>query len=281
MATKEALLVATLALSSLVSSNPVKLLGTERMLPSELANITSTVDRQLLATFGCTDESCSLADIAGSSGIDPTIDRHLRAALECLGQSCLIADTAGSTGRTPMMKAEGATDADIKCIIAHNPPVGELMKMYFNKPPEVPKQNTGVMSSLMGGLNNITPSGKTEKGTYTGTCAQNILIFAKGTLEPGAVGMLVGPSFTSGLPAGWSFTGVAYDADIPGDYCLGLPGGNVAKDTINQAAQKCPNANLFLSGYSQGAMVIRNGLARADESAKKRVKVCHKWMVRI
>jgi cutinase len=112
------------------------------------------------------------------------------------------------------------------------------------------------------------------EGTFTGSCTKNILIFAKGTFEPGAYGMLVGPMFTSGLPTGSSTAAVSYDPDIPGDFCLGLPGGMVAKDMINQAAVKCPNANIFLSGYSQGAMVVRNGLAYADDSAKSHVKVC-------
>ncbi|KAF2434633.1 alpha/beta-hydrolase [Tothia fuscella] len=127
------------------------------------------------------------------------------------------------------------------------------------------------------GLNNLlrpltTLVGSTETGNFTADCAPNILIFAKGTFEPGIYGILVGPSFTSGLPAGWTTAGVAYDVDIPGDFCLGLPGGMVAKDIINQAAKKCPASNLFVSGYSQGAMAIRNGLARADESARARVK---------
>jgi len=112
------------------------------------------------------------------------------------------------------------------------------------------------------------------KGTFEGTCAKNILIFAKGTFEPGAYGVFVGPSFTSGLPASWSTAGVSYDPSVPGDFCLGLPGGMVAKDMINQAAQKCPTSDIYLSGYSQGAMVVRNGLAYAEPGAKSHVKVC-------
>ena len=113
-----------------------------------------------------------------------------------------------------------------------------------------------------------------DKGTFDGKCTKNILIFAKGTFEPGTYGVFVGPSFTSGLPAGWSTAGVSYDANVPGDFCLGLPGGMVAKDMINQAAQKCPDSDLYLSGYSQGAMVVRNGLAYANPEAKTHVKVC-------
>jgi Cutinase len=237
-----------LALASTALSSPLTLLGTEHMSANEIVNLTWTVDRQVLAAW------------------------------ECVGQSCLIADTSGSTGRNPTMRAEGAKDGDIKCIVAHNPPVGELMTKYFNKPPEVPKQKTGVSSALMGGVNSlwrpmVASKGNKEAGTFKGKCTANILIFAKGTLEPGEFGIIVGPPFTSKLPAGWSRHGIQYDADIPGDYCLGLPGGMVARDVINQAAAKCPNSKLFVSGYSQGAMVIRNGLARASDAAKARVKV--------
>jgi hypothetical protein len=38
------------------------------------------------------------------------------------------------------MKAEGANAADIKCIVDHNPPLGELLRKYSNAPPDVPKQ---------------------------------------------------------------------------------------------------------------------------------------------
>jgi hypothetical protein len=177
------------------------------------------------------------------------------------------------------MKAEGAGDADIACIASYNPDVAKLLRDYQNKPPDVPKQDTGGMSSLMSGLNSLwrpvtaALGGPTEKGAFTGTCAPKILIWAKGTLEPGTYGVFVGPSFTSGLPKDWTTHGVPYDPSIPGDYCLGIPGGMVAKDVINQAHQKCPNSDLFLSGYSQGAMVVRNGLARADPAARAKVKV--------
>jgi hypothetical protein len=239
---------AALALASTTLATPLQTLNTAHKSANEVANLTWTVDRHVLSTW------------------------------ECVGQSCLIADTAGSTGRNPTMRAEGAKDADIKCIIAHNPPVGDLLTKYFGHPPEVPKQKTGASSALMGGLNSMmrpgtAKKGSKETGTFKAACAPNILIFAKGTLEPGEFGILVGPPFTSKLPKGWSKAGVQYDADIPGDYCLGLPGGLVARDVINQAAAKCPNSKLFVSGYSQGAMVIRNGLARASAAAKAQVKV--------
>lgn len=47
----------------------------------------------------------------------------------------------------------------------------------------------------------------------------------------------------------------------------------VAKDILNEAAAKCPTSKIFMSGYSQGAMVVRNGVAYANDAAKARVKV--------
>ena len=244
MAFKFAFAAALLVLGNQVSSMSTAR-RTENMSAKEIANLTWTIDRQLLAAW------------------------------ECLGQSCLAADASGSSGRNPTVWPEGGKDADKKCIARYNPAMSSLLASHAANGP---KQSTGVSSMLMGGLNSIWRPltemfGSTVKGTFTGTCSKNILIFAKGTLEPGAFGILVGPSFTSGLPAGWTTYPVRYDPDIPGDYCLGLPGGMVAKDIINQAAQKCPTSNLFLSGYSQGAMVARNGIAYAEPSAKAKVKV--------
>jgi hypothetical protein len=58
-----------------------------------------------------------------------------------------------------------------------------------------------------------------------------------------------------------------------GDYCLGLPGGQVGKDMLNQAAVKCPNSAIFLSGYSQGGMVAHISVAYANPEAKAHVAV--------
>jgi Cutinase len=234
-----------------------------------LANLASARPSQLLGT-----EHMSLAEI---TKLTWTVDRHMLTSSGCLGQSCVVADTAGSTGRVPILKAEGAGDSDIKCIIKHNPVVGDLLKNYNDHPPEVPKQNTTFLSSAMLGLNDLLKplSNPRETGKFGSACATNILIFAKGTFEPGIMGITIGPQLASGLPTNWSSSGVDYDADIAGAYCLGLPGGMVAKDVINGAYEKCPNSNLFLSGVSQGAMVIRNGLARASEAAKTKVKVSY------
>jgi hypothetical protein len=197
----------------------------------------------------------------------------LRAALGCAGQSCDIADMSGSTGRLPKRMPQGGSDIDNKCIAKYNP---QGVKAATSSAP-VNKQKTGLSSALLKGahtLGNMMPGGeKEQKGTFAGKCTPNMIIFAKGTFEPGAFGILVGPSLKSKAPAGWTMVGVSYNPTIAGDYCLGLPGGMVARDMLNQAAEKCPTSKIFLSGYSQGAMVVHNGIAYATPNARKRVAV--------
>jgi len=196
---------------------------------------------------------------------------NIRAALDCKGQSCDIADMSGSTGKLPTRLPEGGSDIDNKCIAKYNP---EGVKAAISSKP-VTKQATGLSSALLGAshkLGNMMPaSDREQKGTFTGKCTPNMIIFAKGTLEPGIFGLLVGPALKAKAPTGWTMVGVSYQATIAGDYCLGLPGGMVARDILNQAAAKCPTSKIFMSGYSQGAMVVHNGIAYADEQAKKRV----------
>jgi hypothetical protein len=109
---------------------------------------------------------------------------------------------------------------------------------------------------------------------YTGACKKNILVFAKGTTETGEMGITVGPLLKLALNGrDWNVVGVQYPANFDGNYCAGLPGGMAGKELLESAADKCPNAKLFLSGYSQGAMSVRNSVAYARDDVKPRVKV--------
>jgi hypothetical protein len=114
-------------------------------------------------------------------------------------------------------------------------------------------------------------------GAYKGACKPNILIFAKGTTETGEMGITVGPAIKTAIQskggANWAVVGVNYNANSDGNYCVGLPGGMVAKDILESAAAKCPSSKIFLSGYSQGAMVVRNAVAYSNEQARSQVKV--------
>ncbi|KAF2415659.1 alpha/beta-hydrolase [Tothia fuscella] len=222
------------------------------------------------------ENQISRAEAAQVAQTAHDIDLQVIAANECKAQSCVLADTSGSSGLTPKLRAEGANDDDIKCIVKYNPLVGELLKENSSAIQNVTKQDTGVSSQLFGWLNNIwkplIPNGETDKGDYTGACTKNILIISKGTMEPTEYGVTVGPVLKTGWDKTWTVVPVKYDPSVPGDYCVGLPGGMVAKDMINKAATKCPQSWQFLAGYSQGAMVVRNGVAYAEPSAKARVK---------
>lgn len=199
----------------------------------------------------------------------------------CAGQSCDVADLAGSTGRLPKVKPEGGGASDFKCIGKYNPAGIEAAL----KAPSVKPQPNGVSGALMGAghsIGNWIPGGApADTGSFTASCTKNIVIFAKGTTEVGSIGISVGPVLNAGLPRGWSVVGVPYTADLAGDYCLGLPGGMVARDMLNQAAKKCPDAKIFMSGYSQGGMVSHNAVAYADEEARKHVAVSPKFLYHI
>ncbi|KAF2670878.1 alpha/beta-hydrolase, partial [Microthyrium microscopicum] len=102
-------------------------------------------------------------------------------------------------------------------------------------------------------------------------CAKNILLFAKGTTEIGELGITVGPVLYASMPRDWTVVGIPYEASINGDFCLGLPGGMVGRDMLESAAAKCPSSKIFVSGYSQGAMVAHNAVAYATNDAKGHV----------
>jgi len=118
-----------------------------------------------------------------------------------------------------------------------------------------------------------------DTGTYTCGCKKNIVIYARGTTEIGVMGEVVGPFLSNNLsPASdWEICGVYYTANLSGDYCVGLPGGMVARDMIKGAAEKCPDAKIFMSGYSEGGMVSHNGVAYLPENLKSRVSGVVVW----
>lgn len=170
--------------------------------------------------------------VAGEIGNTNTI----RAS--CEGQSCAIADLSGSTGNIPKIKPVGGDQNGYKCIAKYNP---EGIKAVMNAP-SGPAQNVGVsgmLTSAMASMSSATsflPA--KDKGSFTGRCNKNILLFARGTTETGTLGITVGPVLNTGLSYDWTVVGVPYDADMAGDNCLGLPGGHVARDMLNQAAKK-------------------------------------------
>jgi hypothetical protein len=106
-----------------------------------------------------------------------------------------------------------------------------------------------------------------------GGCKKNTLLFARGTMETGTMGITVGPALSSALGSDWAVEGVKYDASMLGDYCVGLPGGTACKSQLEALATRCPNTKIVASGYSQGAMVARICSAFASDAAKQKIAV--------
>ena len=98
-------------------------------------------------------------------------------------------------------------------------------------------------------------------------CKPITVIFARGTIELGNVGELVGPPFFNDLDDligsdNIAVQGVDYPATIEGYLAGGDPGGaQTTADLLNQAASNCPDTQIVLSGYSQGAMEVHLGEA--------------------
>lgn len=98
-------------------------------------------------------------------------------------------------------------------------------------------------------------------------CKPITVIFARGTLELGNVGAVVGPPFFNNLDdligaENIAVQGVDYPATIVGYLEGGDPGGaQTTADLLNQAASNCPDTQIVLSGYSQGAMEVHLGEA--------------------
>lgn len=86
-------------------------------------------------------------------------------------------------------------------------------------------------------------------------CSDVAVFYARGTIEPGTVGMLVGPRFRSALQSALSdksvsFVGVNYPATFAGFAAGGSKEGaaNMA-NAVTAAATSCPKTEIVISGY--------------------------------
>ncbi|KAF4633673.1 hypothetical protein G7Y89_g4441 [Cudoniella acicularis] len=110
-----------------------------------------------------------------------------------------------------------------------------------------------------------------EQTTYNGlggTCTTYTVIFARGTSEPGNVGILVGPPFFDALKSVVGSSAVTiqgvndYAASVEGYLEGGDPTGSAEMATqIKAAKAACPNTKLIVSGYSQGGQIVHNAAA--------------------
>jgi len=205
-------------------------------------------------------------------------------AQTCQGQSCYIAYLSGSTKTKYDLpkgskQATGASASGEKCIRDNLAKLGitELPRKYVDtmSPGEL---RGAVEKVVMSETTPAVPPMRIEKRQGKGgACQSTIIIYARGTLEPGDLGMSVGPALqTQAKSLGWGIRGVGssqgYGAGIADDYCVGLPGGIACKKMLEKVSAECPNSNFVLSGYSQGAMVARICAAYQTPEVQKRIK---------
>ncbi|KAF2642944.1 cutinase-domain-containing protein [Massarina eburnea CBS 473.64] len=117
-----------------------------------------------------------------------------------------------------------------------------------------------------------TKGGSTENGITDKNCCTGLtVIFARGTSEPGNVGIIAGPkmfaSLRSKVSAGVTIQGVDYPADAAGNANLGASGGPALASSIKAAQSQCPETKIVVSGYSQGAMVVHNAFSAQGVSS--------------
>lgn len=113
-------------------------------------------------------------------------------------------------------------------------------------------------------------TGSTATDVAKGVCKPVTLIFARGTSEQGNMGTIVGPQFANAMIALMgadqvAVQGVDYPANVAGAISGATnPRGAQGAKTMAQLAQKvaaaCPDSQVVLSGYSQGAEQVRGAL---------------------
>lgn len=139
-------------------------------------------------------------------------------------------------------------------------PTSLLLSLLFtpltlSSPTPVQPQGFFTMSTLSDELSKRADFSVTRNDLATEPCQRVTVIFARGTTEFGNVGAFAGPPFFNALEAilgeqNVAIQGVDYKADIPGYLIGGDPAGamNLAAEA-NEAATKCPNTQIVLSGY--------------------------------
>lgn len=121
--------------------------------------------------------------------------------------------------------------------------------------------------SLVGGAGLATLSAPAASAA---TCSDLDVVAARGTFEPGTLGLIVGDPVFSAL--GKKITGKtlsSYAVDYPADLSLtsAATGNADVVNHVNTQASACPNQRFILVGYSQGANVVDNSIGISSAGA--------------
>ncbi|KAK0661486.1 Cutinase 2 [Lasiodiplodia hormozganensis] len=121
----------------------------------------------------------------------------------------------------------------------------------------------------------------TSNDVTDGVCKPVTYIFARGTTETGNMGTTVGPALQQKLESALgadklATQGVNYPADVAGTFIGSVSPGqaegsqNCAK-LVKQALSNCPDTQIVLAGYSQGAQQVHGCLINLDSSSASKV----------
>ncbi|KAH9209030.1 putative cutinase [Leptodontidium sp. 2 PMI_412] len=145
-------------------------------------------------------------------------------------------------------------------------PLNPFLSIITNLPP-----TNLLVDGAAAGLTNIegllvpVVGGTTQSDLETNKpCAQMTIIFARGTTEPGNMGVFAGPQLVQAVQTAMPGTsinvqGVNYTATIQGYLAGGGTDGTTSMTNfVNQALTTCPDTKVVMSGYSQGGQVVHN-----------------------
>jgi cutinase len=102
------------------------------------------------------------------------------------------------------------------------------------------------------------------------TCSDVDVVVARGTSEPGRLGVIVGdPVFAALRRALGGSTLSSHAVDYPASLAPGSAqqGNRELVDHVTAQAAACPNQRFILVGYSQGANVVDNSLGVSSQGA--------------
>ncbi|WP_327314057.1 cutinase family protein [Streptomyces sp. NBC_01235] len=121
--------------------------------------------------------------------------------------------------------------------------------------------------SLLGGAGMATLTAPTASAA---ACSDIDVVAARGTFEPGTLGLIVGDPVYSALQkklAGKSLS--SYKVNYPADLSLtsAAQGNADLVNHVNSQAAACPNQRFVLVGYSQGANVVDNSIGISSAGA--------------
>ncbi|KAL1625227.1 hypothetical protein SLS56_007422 [Neofusicoccum ribis] len=122
-------------------------------------------------------------------------------------------------------------------------------------------------------------SSSTQNDLASGSpCKKVALIFARGTSETGNMGSVVGPPLATNLASSvgsdsLAVQGVEYAASASGAASGGdTAGAQKMAQLATDVVKKCPDTQVVLAGYSQGAQLVHKAGAQLDSTTAAKVK---------